>query len=120
MWHNEPKNDAWREVHLAHVESLGNRLWLRCNACGHSITPEPRTFANEHHLEMTTRHCCLSRVVSNAPGAMSARHTVGQNHMGSSLNSNRVTELERVADFNGGSACQSHPVPSAAGLLGFH
>jgi hypothetical protein len=28
MWHPEPKNDAWREVHLAHVESLGNRLWL--------------------------------------------------------------------------------------------
>jgi len=38
MWHNEPKNDAWREVHLAHVESLGNRLWLRCNECGHSMT----------------------------------------------------------------------------------
>jgi hypothetical protein len=30
MWHIEPKNDTWREVHLAHVESLGNRLWLRC------------------------------------------------------------------------------------------
>ncbi len=28
MWHPEPKNDAWREAHLAHVESLGNRLWL--------------------------------------------------------------------------------------------
>ncbi len=52
MWHVEPKDDSWREVHLAHVESLGNRLWLRCNACGHSITPEPRAFANEHHLDM--------------------------------------------------------------------
>jgi hypothetical protein len=26
MWHDEPKNDAWREVHLAHIESLGQRL----------------------------------------------------------------------------------------------
>jgi len=39
-------------VHLAHVESLGNRLWLRCDACGHSMTPDPRAFANEHHLDM--------------------------------------------------------------------
>jgi len=54
MWHTEPKNDAWREVHLAHVESLGSQLWLRCNACGHSLTPEPRAFANEHHLDMQT------------------------------------------------------------------
>jgi len=54
MWHPEPKNDAWREVHLAHVESLGNRLWLRCNACGHSITPDPREFAHQHHLDMKT------------------------------------------------------------------
>ncbi len=41
-------------VHLAHVESLGSKLWLRCNACGHSITPEPGLFAKEHHLDMTT------------------------------------------------------------------
>jgi hypothetical protein len=52
MWHTEPKSDAWREVHLAQVERLGNRLWLRCNACGHSITPDPRAFAKEHHLNM--------------------------------------------------------------------
>jgi hypothetical protein len=54
MWHVEPENDAWREVHLAHVENLGNRLWLRCNACGHNITPEPREFAHLHHLDMET------------------------------------------------------------------
>jgi DNA-directed RNA polymerase subunit RPC12/RpoP len=54
MWHTEPKNDEWREVHLAHVESLGNRLWLRCNACGHSITLDPREFAHQHHLDMKT------------------------------------------------------------------
>ncbi len=54
MWHKEPRNDAWREVHLAHVESLGSQLWLRCNACGHSLTPEPREFAHLHHLDMET------------------------------------------------------------------
>jgi len=54
MWHTRPKSDSWREVHLAHVESLGNRLWLRCNSCGHSLTPEPREFAHLHHLDMET------------------------------------------------------------------
>jgi len=54
MWHAEPKDDAWRQVHLAHVEGLGQRLWLRCDACGHSITPGPRDFATTHDLEMTT------------------------------------------------------------------
>jgi hypothetical protein len=61
MWHTEPKNDAWREVHLAHVESLGNRLWLRCNACGHSMTPEPCAFAAEHHLDMQTPLLLIAR-----------------------------------------------------------
>ena len=54
MWHSAPKNDAWREVHLAHVESLGSKLWLRCNVCGHSMTPEPGAFAHLHHLDMET------------------------------------------------------------------
>lgn len=61
MWHVEPKNECWREVHLAHVEGLGNRLWLRCNACGHSITPEPREFAAEHHLDMRTPLLSIAR-----------------------------------------------------------
>jgi len=47
MWHNEPKNDAWREVHLAHGKSLDSKLWLRCNACGHSMTPQA---PGVHHL----------------------------------------------------------------------
>jgi len=61
MWHNEPKNDAWLQVHLAHVESLGNRLWLRCNSCGHSMTPEPGAFAKEHHLDMRTPLLTIAR-----------------------------------------------------------
>ncbi len=28
MWHIEPKNAAWREVHLARVEGFSNCLWL--------------------------------------------------------------------------------------------
>lgn len=54
MWHIEPKNNRWREIHLARVESLGIRLWQRCHACGHSMAPEPRAFAKEHYLDMRT------------------------------------------------------------------
>ena len=43
----------WPQVHLGSVAGLGARLRLRCNACGHSITPEPEAFAGEHDLEMT-------------------------------------------------------------------
>ena len=53
-WHRVPKDDAWREVHLAHVESLGTRLWLRCNACGHSLTPGPRQLSEAHGIDMMT------------------------------------------------------------------
>lgn len=61
MWHSEPKSDAWREVHLSHVASLGNRLWLRCNSCGHSITPDPLGFAAEHPLHMQTPLLLIAR-----------------------------------------------------------
>ena len=60
-WHREPRDGAWREVHLAHVAGLGVRLWLRCDACGHSITPEPEAFAGEHQLEMTTPLLAIAR-----------------------------------------------------------
>lgn len=60
-WHKLPKDDAWREVHLAHVERSGVRLWLRCNKCGHSLTPEPRDFAEEHRLEMTMPLLIIAR-----------------------------------------------------------
>ena len=36
------------------MESLGNPVWLRRKACGHSITPDPREFAHQHHLDMKT------------------------------------------------------------------
>jgi len=81
MWHTEPKNDAWREVHLAHVESLGNRLWLRCNSCGHSLTPDPREFASEHHLDMRTPLLAIARRLKcthcNARKAHAGRSRMG-------------------------------------------
>lgn len=38
--HTEPKNDEWREVHLAQVENLGDRLRLRYNSYAHRIAPQ--------------------------------------------------------------------------------
>ena len=61
MRHIDPKTDDWREVHLAHVESLGSKLWLDCNICGHSMTLEPREFASEHHLDMKTPLLLIAR-----------------------------------------------------------
>jgi len=60
-WHRKPKDGAWRDVHLAHVASLGSRLWLRCNDCGHSVTPPPGAFAEAHDLEMTTSLLIIAR-----------------------------------------------------------
>jgi hypothetical protein len=60
-WHQFSEVDAWRQVHLAHVETLGLRLWLRCNACGHSLTPEPKDFATEQGLEMTLPLLSIAR-----------------------------------------------------------
>ena len=53
-WHRIPKDDAWRQVHLMHFREFRVRLWIRCNACGHSITPDPEAFADAHRLEMMT------------------------------------------------------------------
>ena len=74
MRHIDPKTDDWREVHLAHVESLGNRLWLRCNACGHSMTPDPREFAHQHHLDMKTPLLSIARLPLSSALASGKRH----------------------------------------------
>ncbi len=60
-WNRIPKDDAWRKVHLAYMVEMANRLWLRCDACGHETYPEPQAFADEHHLEMTTPLLPISR-----------------------------------------------------------
>jgi hypothetical protein len=39
-WQTLPNDDAWRLVTPLLVEALGQRLWLRCNACAHdTIVP---------------------------------------------------------------------------------
>lgn len=53
-WHTIPKDDGWKKVTLASIAKLGQRLWLRCNACCHSVTPEPLAFGAEHGLPDTT------------------------------------------------------------------
>ncbi len=49
------------EVHLAYMVSMDQRLWLRCDACGHEIYPQPQAFAREHQLEMTKPLLLISR-----------------------------------------------------------
>jgi len=53
-WHKFPKDDAWKQVTLASVEALGQRIWIRCNACEHERTENPAEFANAAALAMTT------------------------------------------------------------------
>jgi len=36
-WHTFPNDEAWRRVTPLSFEALGQRLWLRCNACGHDL-----------------------------------------------------------------------------------
>ncbi len=60
-WNRLPKDNAWRQVHLAYMVEMANRLWLRCDVCGHEVYPEPLAFADEHHLDMTTPLLLISR-----------------------------------------------------------
>lgn len=53
-WHQRPRDDAWRAVTLAQVLGMGHRLWLRCNACGHSTIEEPAALAQRAGLPLTT------------------------------------------------------------------
>jgi hypothetical protein len=36
-WNTLPNDDAWRRVMPLTVVALGQRLRLRCNACGHDL-----------------------------------------------------------------------------------
>jgi hypothetical protein len=49
-WHTLPKDDAWRLVTPLSVEALGNRLWLRCNACGHDLIVPAVEWCTSRHL----------------------------------------------------------------------
>jgi len=41
-WHRIPKDDAWKQAHLALLVRLGKRAWLHCDDCRHSVMIEPR------------------------------------------------------------------------------
>jgi hypothetical protein len=54
-WHPTPKDDAWRQTHLAILEGLGKDAWLRCDACSHSVMIPPRQLAERHGLTCARR-----------------------------------------------------------------
>ena len=53
-WHTIPRDNAWRQVTLASIHGLGQRLWLRCDHCGHDIIAEPITFSEQHQVSTGT------------------------------------------------------------------
>jgi hypothetical protein len=53
-WHPTPKDDAWRQAHLAMLERLGKDARLRCDGCAHTVRVKPRELADRHGLEMLT------------------------------------------------------------------
>src|SRR5215213_2829309 len=62
-WHPTPKDDAWRQAHLAMLERLGKDAWLRCDACIElrHVMVKPRDFAERHRLDMLTPLLTISR-----------------------------------------------------------
>ncbi len=60
-WHRLPSNDAWKSVTLASVHGLGQRVWLRCNQCGHENLADAIGFAADHHLEPGTPLLTIAR-----------------------------------------------------------
>jgi len=52
-WHTIPRDDAWRQVTLAHIHSLGQRLWINC-ACHRERLVEPLAYAVETGLDPAT------------------------------------------------------------------
>jgi hypothetical protein len=60
-WHPTPKDDAWRQAHLAMLERLGKDAWRRCDECAHTVMVSPREFADRHGLDMLTPLLTISR-----------------------------------------------------------
>jgi hypothetical protein len=51
-WHHIPKDDAWKQPHLAMLVRLGKRAWLHCDDCRHSVMIEAHELAQRHQLDM--------------------------------------------------------------------
>ena len=62
-WHRTPRDDAWKEAHLAMVEGLGIRVQLGCDWCQHHVMIAPRQLADRHGLDMRTPLLTISRAL---------------------------------------------------------
>jgi hypothetical protein len=60
-WHPTPKDDAWKQAHLAMLVNLNMRLMLRCDACSRSTVEDPRLFAARHSLDLLTPMLIVSK-----------------------------------------------------------
>jgi hypothetical protein len=56
-WHPEPKDDAWRQAHLAMVEGLGKRSWLSCDQCQHWAMVEVTASLPGSMVSISGRRC---------------------------------------------------------------
>jgi hypothetical protein len=54
-WHHVPKDDAWKQAHLAMLARLRKRAWLHCDGCRHSKhhdrAPRARPAASARHAD---------------------------------------------------------------------
>mgnify|MGYP006945666701 CR=1 FL=1 len=89
-WHGPlPKDDGWRQVTLASIAALGQRLWLRCNACGRDLSPEPKIFAAEHGLPLHTPLQIIARRLVCTHCGAGGRLIAGRSRTRSETNSAR-------------------------------
>jgi hypothetical protein len=61
-WHHVPKDDAWKQAHLAMLERLGKRASLHCDGCRH-IMIEPCELAQRHRFDMLTPLLTISKAM---------------------------------------------------------
>jgi hypothetical protein len=61
--HHIPKDDAFKQAHLAMLAKLGKRAWLHCDGCRHSIMIEPDELAQRHRLDMLTPLLTISKAM---------------------------------------------------------
>ena len=62
-WHHIPKDDAWKQAHLAMLVKLGKRAWLHCDDCRHSVMIEPHELARQYQLDLLTPLLTISRAM---------------------------------------------------------
>jgi len=62
-WYPIPKDDAWKQAHLAMVKGLGKRLWLRCDICAYIVMMEPEAPAASNGVDMLTPLLSVSQAL---------------------------------------------------------